>query len=173
MHKDDVYRKYIFDEMSRNKEYSIVDLEHLVTSLDYSQAKQLCKYFSSYRKNCVYDFISKGPSDWRTNNINISDIYVGDVNRETNCHLEKNDWSLKKISEDVNIRNVEEFKSQGYIDIKFLNFIAKKDDEKYTIIDGMHRIIRSSCDGRKRFKLIYYHGKQSTQSEYTYDDIQI
>ncbi len=156
MRKDDVYRKYIFDEMSRNKEYSIIDLEHFVTSLDYDQAKQLCRYFSSYRRNCVYDFISKGPNNWRTSNISISDIYVGEVNRNVNCYLEKNDWSLKKISEDNNICNMDEFKSQGYMDIKILSFIAKKDDCEYTIIDGMHRIIRSSCDSRKRFTLIYY-----------------
>jgi len=156
VHKDDVYRKYIFDEMSRNKEYSIIDLEHFVTSLDYDQAKQLCRYFSSYRRNCVYDFISKGPNNWRMNNISISDIYVGEVNREVNCYLEKNDWSLKKIAEDNDICHMNEFKSQGYMDIKILSFIAKKDDYEYTIIDGMHRIIRSSCDGRKRFALIYY-----------------
>lgn len=156
MHKDDVYRKYVFDEMSRNKGYSIIDLEHFVTSLDYGQAKQLCKYFSSYRRNCVYDFISKGPNNWRMSNIGISDIYVGDINRDVNCHLEKNDWSLKKISEDTNICQIEEFKSQGYMDIKILNFIAKKNDHEYTIIDGMHRIIRSACDGKKRFELIYY-----------------
>ena len=156
MHKDDVYRKYVFDEMSRNKEYSIVDLEHFVTSLDYGQAKQLCRYFSSYRRNCVYDFISKGPNNWRMSNISISDIYVGEVNREVNCYLEKNDWSLKKIAEDTNICHINEFKSQGSMDIKILSFIAKKDDYEYTIVDGMHRIIRSSCDGRKRFALIYY-----------------
>lgn len=156
MRKDDVYRKYVFDEMSKNKEYSIIDLEHFVTSLDYGQAKQLCRYFSSYRRNCVYDFISKGPNNWRMNNISISDIYLGEVNREVNYYLEKNDWSLKKIAEDNNICQIDEFKSQGSMDIKILSFIAKKDDYEYTIIDGMHRIIRSSCDGRKRFALIYY-----------------
>ena len=156
MRKDDVYRKYIFDEMSRNKEYSIVDIEHLVTSLDYSQAKQLCRYFSTYRRNCVYDFISRGPNNWQTSTVNISNIYVGDVNREVNCYLEKNDWSLQKIVEDESIRQLDEFKSQGSIDVKILSFIANKDDYNYTIIDGMHRIIRSSCDGRKKFKLIYY-----------------
>ncbi len=156
MRKDDVYRKYVFDEMSRNKEYSIIDLEHLVTSLDHNQVRQLCKYFSSYRKNCVYDFISKGPNNWRMNNVSISDIYVGEINREVNCHLEKNNWSLKNIVEDANICQIDEFKSQGSIDIRMLNFIAKKDDCEYTIIDGMHRIIRLGCDGRKRFKLIYY-----------------
>lgn len=156
MHKDDVFRKYVFDEMSKNKEYSIIDLEHFVTSLDYGQVKQLCRYYSSYRRNCVYDFISKGPNNWRTSNISISDIYVGEVNREVNCYLEKNDWLLKKIAEDETIHHIDEFKNQGFMDIKILNFIAKKDDYEYTIIDGMHRIIRSACDGRKRFQLIYY-----------------
>jgi hypothetical protein len=156
MHKDDVFRKYILDEMSRNKECSVVDIERFVKSLDYDQAKQLCKYFSSSRKNCVYEFISKGPSNWQVSNVDISNIYVGDVNRKVNCYLERNSWLLKNIVEDAEIRQIDEFRSQGPIDIKILNFIAKKNDYEYTIIDGIHRIIRSSCDGKKRFKLIYY-----------------
>jgi hypothetical protein len=156
MRKDDVFRKYIFDEMSKNKEYNMVDIEHLVTSLDYDQAKSLCKYFSSLRRNCVYDFISKGPSNWQTSNVNISNIYVGDVNRQVNCYLERNSWLLGNIVEDPEICQLEEFKSHGPIDAKILNFIAKKNDYEYTIIDGIHRIISSSCDGKKRFKLIYY-----------------
>lgn len=156
MHKDDVFRKYVFDEMSRNKEYSIVNIERFVKSLDYDQAKQLCKYFSSSRRNCVYEFISKGPNNWRMSNVNISNIYVGDVNRKVDCYLERNNWLLKNIAEDVDIYQVDEFKSQGVIDTKILNFIAKKNDYEYTIIDGIHRAIRSVCDGKKRFKLIYY-----------------
>ncbi len=156
MDKDDVYRKYVFDEMSKNKEYSMVDLEYLIKSLDYNQAKQLCRYYSCYRRNCVYDFISKGPNTWKTSYVNISDIYIGEVNRIVNCHLEKNGWSLKKVSEDKYIGQLDEFKSQGSIDIKILSFIAKKYDVGYKIIDGMHRIIRSTLDGRKRFELIYY-----------------
>ena len=156
MHKDDVYRKYVFDEMSKNKEYSIIDLERFVKSLDYSQTKQLCRYFSCYRRNCVYDFISKGPNNWRIGHISTSDIYVGEVNHTVNCYLEKNDWSLKKVAEDDHIDQMDEFKSQGSIDTKILTFIARKYNGEYTIIDGMHRIIRSALDGRKRFELIYY-----------------
>ena len=156
MRKDDVYRKYVFDEMSRNKEYSIIDLEHFVRSLDYGQIKQLCRYYSCYRRNCVYDYISKGPNNWKVGHVGISNIFIGEVNRSVNCYLEKNDWSLKKVIEDTYMNQIEEFKSQGSIDIKILSFIAKKDDGEYTIIDGMHRIIRSGLDGRKRFELIYY-----------------
>lgn len=156
MRKDNVYRKYVLDEMSRNKEYSIVDIERFVESLDYDQAKQLCRYFSSLRKNCVYDFISKGPNNWQTGNVDTSVIYVGDINRQVNCYLERNNWLLKNIVEDTDIHYIDEFRSQGPIDTKILSFIAKKNDYEYTIIDGMHRIIRSSCDGKKRFKLIYY-----------------
>ena len=156
MRRDDVFRKYIFDEMSKNKEYDMVDIERLVTSLDYDQAKQLCKYFSSLRRNCVYDFISKGPSNWQISNVNISNIYVGDVNRQVNCYLERNSWLLGNIVEDDEICQIDEFKSNGHIDTKILNFIAKKNDYEYTIMDGIHRIIRSACDGKKRFKLIYY-----------------
>ena len=156
MHKDNVYRKYVLDEMSKNKEYDITDIEHLVKSLDGSQARQLCRYFSCYRRNRMHDFISKGPDNWRTNHIDISNIYVEKINPTMNHYLEKNDWSLKKISEDNHIRQHDEFKNQGPINSKISSFIAKKERHEYRIVDGMHRIIRLACDGKKRFKLIYY-----------------
>jgi hypothetical protein len=142
--------------MSKNKEYSIADLELFVKSLDDYQAKQLCKYLSSYRRNRTYEFISKGPNDWKVNHIDISDIYVREVNHTVNSYLQKNDWSLKKIAEDANIHQLDEFKSQGHIDTKILSFISKRTGHGYMIVDGMHRIIRSACDGKKQFKLIYY-----------------
>lgn len=156
MHRSDIYRKYILDEMSKNKEYDIIDLVHLVKSLDNNQAKELCKYYSYYRRNCVYNFISKGPDNWQIDHIDISNIYVEKINHIVNSHLEKNDWSLKKIAEDANIHQLDEFKSQGPIDTKILSFISKRTGCEYRIVDGMHRIIRLACDGKKRFKLIYY-----------------
>lgn len=156
MRKSDVYRKYIFDEMSRNKDCSILEIEHFVTSLNYDQAIQLCKYFSSSRRNCVYNFISKGPDNWKTSNVDISNIYVGNINNKVNCYLERNNWLLGNIIEDNEMWQIDEFKSKGPIDMKILNFIAKKNDYDYTIVDGMHRIIRSSLDGKRQFKLTYY-----------------
>ena len=156
MRKGNIYRKYIFDEMSKNKEYDIIDLEHFINSLNDKQVKQLCKYLSSYRRNRTYEFISKGPDVWKVNHIDISDIYVREVNREVNSYLEKNDWSLKKIAKDVNIHRLDEFKSQGPINTKILSLIARKVGHEYKIVDGIHRSIRLACDGKNKFKLIYY-----------------
>lgn len=156
MNKIDVYKKYIFDEMSKNKDYDIKDLENLVNFLNGEQAKQLCKYFSHYRKNNVYDFISKGPEIWQKDVINISSIDIGAIHIGVNRYLEENNWSLKKIAKDKRICQLDEFKNQGGMHPKMLSFIAKKEDHRYRIIDGMHRIIRLACDNKKRFKLIYY-----------------
>ena len=156
IHKNNIYRKYILDEMSKNKEYDISDLGHFIKSLNDTQAKQLCKYLSSYRRNRTYEFISKGPDAWKVSHIDISDIYVREVNLEVNSYLEKNDWSLRKIAKDVNVHQLDEFKNQGPINTKILSFIAKRTGHEYRIVDGMHRIIRSACDGKKEFKLIYY-----------------
>lgn len=156
MHRSDVYRKYIFDEMSKNKEYNISDLGDFIRSLGDYQAKQLCRYFSSYRRNRTYDFISKGPDNWRVDYIDISNIYVEKINPAVNHYLKKNDWSLKKISKDSDIARHDEFQPQGHINSKMSIFIAKKIDHEYRIVDGMHRIIRLACDGKKQFKLIYY-----------------
>lgn len=97
MYKIDVYRKYVFDEMSKNKDYSINDLESLVYSLNCEQVKQFCRYYSCYRKNSVYDFILKGPDNWKEDVVNISSIDVGKVNVGVNHFLEENGWSLKNL----------------------------------------------------------------------------
>ena len=160
MYKTDVYRKYVFDEMSKNKEYNINDLENLVYSLNDEQVKQFCKFFSYNRKNIVYDFISKGPDNWKEEIIGISNIDIGKVNAGVNRLLEENGWSLKKICKDRRLSNIDEFKNQGDIHHISLSFIAEKivngGHRRYKIIDGTHRVIRLACDNKKEFKLIYY-----------------
>lgn len=154
--KVDVYKKYIFGEMSKHKKYNIEDLHHFVKSLSASQSKLLCRFWSVYRKNSVYEFISRGPNNWNVVTVDIGNIYVEKVNPNVNPLLERNEWSLAKIAEDGEIRLHEEFKIQGEIDNRLLGFIAKKTGDKYTIIDGIHRAIRLSCDRKKEFELIYY-----------------
>ncbi len=156
MRKGSVYKKYIFGEMSKIKECNIDHLEDFVNTLNNDQARILCKYLSYNRKNNVYDYVSKGPDYWNVHDINISDIYVDKINPIINPYLERNDWSLKKISKDSNIAIHDEFKTQGLIDPKLLNFIAKKIGHDYKIVDGIHRSIRLACDGKREFKLIYY-----------------
>lgn len=156
MKKVGVYKTYIFGEMTKIKECNIDHLENFANSLNDDQSRILCKYLSYNRKNNVYDFVSKGPDNWKVNNVSISDIYVEKINPAINPYLEKNDWSLKKISKDRNIHQHGEFKSQGHINPKISNFIAKRENHRYIIVDGMHRSIRLACDGKKQFKLIYY-----------------
>ena len=154
--KVEVYKKYLFGEMSKNKKFGIDDLDHLVRSLSASQSKLLCRYFSYLRDNNVYDFISKGPNNWKGLIVNINDIYIEKVNESVNALLEKNEWSLAKIVEDSEIGIHEEFKSQGEIDNRLKILIAKKTEDRYIIVDGVHRIIRMSLDGKKEFEIIYY-----------------
>ena len=161
MRKGSVYKKYIFGEMSKIKECNIDHLEDFVNSLNYDQARILCKYLSYNRKNNVYDYVSKGPDHWKVNDINISDIYVEKVNPLINPYLERNNWSLEKIADDKDISFHEEFQGRdgtgdGTIDNRLMVFIAKKVDHKYRIVDGIHRVIRLGCDRKKKFKLIYY-----------------
>lgn len=154
--KTDVYKKYIFGEMSKNKKFSLEDLDHLVGSLSTSQAKLLCKYWSGYRKNSVYDYIKMGPDSWNVVTVGVSNIYVEKVNESVNGILKNDEWLLEKIAEDVDVLSHEEFKKQGTIDNRLLGFIAKKAEDKYRIVDGIHRVIRLACDGKKEFELVYY-----------------
>ena len=154
--KVSVYKKYIFGEMSKNKKYGLEDLDHFVGSLSASQAKLLCKYLSVFRNNQVYDFISRGPDNWKVVIVGINNIYVDKVNNEVNDLLEKNGWCLDRISLDKDISLNDEFKSQGEIDNRLMLFISKKVGDKYKIVDGIHRIIRMSLDGKKEFELVYY-----------------
>ena len=153
--KTEVYKKYIFGEMSKHKKYSLEDLDHLVKSLSASQSKLLCRYWSTYRKNSVYDFVKVGPDNWKVGIVNISDIFVEKVNESMNTLLEKNEWSLAKIVEDSEIGSHKEFESQGIIDDRLKILIAKKVGDKYKIVDGTHRIIRLGLDGEKEFEIIY------------------
>jgi hypothetical protein len=154
--KVSVYKKYIFGEMSKNKKFGIEDLDHLVGSLSTSQAKLLCKYLSGFRNNQVYNFVKEGPDNWKVLIVDINNIYVDKVNNGVNALLEKNEWCLDKICLDKDISSHEEFKSQGKIDNRLMSFISKKVGNKYKIVDGIHRAIRLSCDGKKEFELIYY-----------------
>ena len=156
LRKTEVYQRYIFGEMSKNKKYSLEDLKHFVDSLSASQTKLLCKYLSVFRNNRVYDFIKSGPDNWKSLTVSINDIHVEKVNESVNALLEKNEWFLAKIVEDNEIGAHEEFKSQGEIDSRLAMFIAKKAGDKYKIVDGTHRIIRMGLDGKKEFQLIYY-----------------
>lgn len=156
--KIDVYKKYVFGEMSKHKKYNIEDLDHLVKSLSASQAKLMCRYWSTYRKNSVYDFIKSGPDNWKGLTVSINNVHVEKVNNGVNALLEKNEWSLAKIVEDSEIGTHEEFKKQGEgeIDSRLSIFIAKKAGDKYKIVDGIHRAIRLGLDGKKEFEIIFY-----------------
>jgi hypothetical protein len=155
--KISVYKKYIFAEMSKNKRFDIEDLDHLVKSLSSSQAKLVCKFWSEYRKNVVYNFVSKGPNKWNAEVASANNIYVEKVNSSVNDFLRKNDMNLARIVKDKDIDSFNEFKSQGPIDKRLRVFIAKKvGEDKYLIVDGIHRIIGLGREGEKEFRLIYY-----------------
>lgn len=155
--KDDVHRKYVFDEMAKKTKYDIKDLEKYIDSLSDDQIKRLCRHLSHSRKNGVYRFIARGPKNWMIKTIDISDIYVRRLNNSVNGHLSRNHWSLKKISKDEKIPELKEFKKKGKIHHRSLTLIAhKKEDNIYKLIDGNHRAIKLACNGETKLKLIFY-----------------
>ena len=101
--KGDVYRKYVFDEMSKVTKRSIEDLEKYVDSLDDHKAKKLCSRCSHSRKNVVFGYVSKGPDSWTMKTVNISHIFLGGINSKVNYYLSRNGWLLKNIAKDKGI----------------------------------------------------------------------
>lgn len=156
MSKEDVYRKYIFDEMARTTKLSMEDLEKYVDSLDNRKAKELCKKCSHKRKNCVYRFISEGPDHWIVKTVSISKIYMGGINRRVNECFIRNAWLLKNIAKDKSACKHREFRKSGNIYDRSLSLIADKTGSKYKIIDGNHRAVKMACEGKKEFELIFY-----------------
>lgn len=154
--KGDVYRKYVFDEMSKDKKRDIEDLENYVDSLDDHEAEQLCSKCSHSRKNGVYSFISRGPEKWTVKTVDISKIHVRGINDSVNGHLKRNGWWLENIGNDKSIRKLKEFKKRGEIHPRSMSLIAHKVAGKYGLIDGNHRSIKLACDGKKEFQLIFY-----------------
>lgn len=166
--KSDVYRKYIFDEMSRkinreekdpkDKEQKLKELEHYVdSSLSDHKAKKLCCQLSHDRKNPVFHFISRGPDQWSIKNVKISAIYMIGINGKVNRYLRENGWSLKENSKDKHIRRHKEFNKTGDIYHRCLTLIAQNiGSERYKLIDGNHRAVRLCINGARKIKLIYY-----------------
>jgi hypothetical protein len=154
--KSDVYRKYVFDEMSKDKKRNLEDLERYVDSLDDHDAEQLCSKCSHSRKNGVFSFISRGPEKWKVKIVDISKIYVRGINDSVNGYLKRNGWWLENIGNDKSIRKLDEFKKYGDIHHKSMSLIAHKVAGKYGIIDGNHRAIKLGCSGHKDFELIFY-----------------
>jgi hypothetical protein len=152
LHKNEVMKKYVIDEMSKFK--NLGDLEQFVNTLKTEQIDQLCKWLSSWRKNSVFNNILSGPNSWQMDKVHISDIKIKRVNDRVNPLLEKHDYMLENISQDEEICNHDEFRSQG--NIKSKRFIAIKEGDKFKIIDGIHRAVRLGCDGTKEFELIYF-----------------
>jgi len=157
--KGDVYRKYIFDELSKKIKDSkkLEDLEHYVDSLSDHKAKKLCCKLSHSRKNPVYSFISRGPDQWLIENVKVSKIYMIGINHRVNQYLRENGMSLRKNSKDERIRKNKEFKKKGDIHPRCMTLIGQKmDGYRYRLIDGNHRAIKLACSGEKKIKLICY-----------------
>ena len=154
--KSDVYRKYIFDEMSKTTKHSLEDLEHYVDSLDDHEAERLCDKCSHSRKNGVYSFISRGPDKWKVKTVKISKIYLRGINNSVNGYLSRNGWWLENIGKDKSIPKLKEFKKRGDIHPRSMSLIAQKVRGKYGIIDGNYRAVKLACSKCKEFTLIFY-----------------
>lgn len=164
--KSDVYRKYVFDEMSRkinrkeedsNREQKLKDLEQYVDSLSNHKAEKLCCHLSHSRKNPVYGFVRRGPDHFLIKYIKISHIYMIGINGKVNRYLSANYWSLKESSKDKHIRKHKEFNKKGDIHPRSMTLIAHKiDQSRFKLIDGNHRAIKLACSGEMKIKLIYY-----------------
>ena len=154
--KSDVHRKYVFDEMSKDKKCNIEELEHYVDFLDDIEAEKQCSKCSHSRKNGVYSFISRGPEKWIVKTVDISKIHVGGINNSVNHYLSRNGWWLENIAKDKSILKLREFKKRGDIHNRSMSLIAHKVDGRYRIVDGNHRAIKLACSGHKEFELIFY-----------------
>lgn len=151
MHKDDVMKKYVTDEMSKVKNFG--DLEEFVNSLNTKQIYQIGQWLSCWRGNILYSLIFGSPAYWLVRTVHISNVKITDVNPEINPLLKRHNYFLEKISEDREICTHNEFRSQG--EIKSKSLIARKNGDNFEVIDGIHRAIRLACDGTKEFELIY------------------
>lgn len=165
--KDEVYKKYVFDELSRkinrkekdpnDREKKLKELEHYVDSLSNHKAKKLCCHLSHSRRNPVYGFIKRGPDKWSIEDIKVSKIYMIGINRRVNPYLSNHCFSLKECSKDKRVRKHKEFEKKGDIHPRCMTLIAHRvDGYRYKIIDGNHRAIRLASNGDKRLRLIYY-----------------
>lgn len=167
IHKSDIYRKYIFDEMTKkiyqdnkksykDKKRKIKRLKHYVDSISDRKAKKLCCSISWDVKDRGYGFVSRGPEHWMIETIDISKIFISPINRDIDEYLFRNEWSLERITKDKEICGHKEFEKMGHIHSRSLTLIAERIGDKYYIVDGNHRAIKLACQGQIKFELIFY-----------------
>ena len=165
--KGDVYRKYVFDETSKdinrkeedikNREQKLKDLGQYADSLNDHEAEKLCCDLSHSRRNPVYGFIRRGPDHFLVGDIKTSHIYMIGINGKVNQYLSANGWSLKECSKDKHIYKHKEFKKNGDIHPRSTTLIAQKiDQSRFRLVDGNHRGIKLCINGAIKIKLIYY-----------------
>jgi len=167
IHRSDIYRKYIFDEMAKeiyrdnkksykDKKHKAKYLKHYVNSLSDRKAKKLCCSISWDVKDRGYGFVSRGPEHWIIENIDISKIFISPINNDIDAYLLRNEWSLERIAKDKDICGCKEFEKIGHIHSRSLALVAERVGDKYFIVDGNHRAIKLACSGQTRFELIFY-----------------
>jgi hypothetical protein len=152
MHKNDVMKKYVTDEMSKFKNFD--DLEGVVNSLTSEKIYEIGKWLSSWRRNTLYSDIFGSPTNWLASTIAISNVELTNVKSEIDSLFKRHNYSLEEISRDREICTHSEFRSQG--EIKSKSLIAIKNGDKFKVIDGIHRAVRLACDGTKEFELMYF-----------------
>ena len=167
IHRSDIYRKYIFDEMTKkiyrdnrklykDKKHKVKRLKHYIDSLSDRKAKKLCCSLSWDTKDRGYGYVSRGPEYWTIDEIDISKIFISPINRDVDEYLLRNEWSLERIAKDKDICGRKEFEKTGHIHTRSLSFIAERIGDKYYVVDGNHRAIKFACHGQTKFKLIFY-----------------
>jgi len=152
VHKEEVMRKYVIDEMSKFKDFN--EVRKFAKALSADQTSRLAEWLSTWRRNRIHDTILRGPDKWFVEYVDISSIKVTRVNEGVNSLLEKHAWRLESLLSDAAICQHAEFKDQSVIHSRSL--IAVKEGKDFFILDGIHRAVRLACDGCRRFELVYF-----------------
>lgn len=105
---------------------------------------------SGYRNNAVARVLLDEPRVWELVIATADQVTVTDVNKTVAPLLGRNGYNLDEIAEDEELCRHPEFDSRGR-PIAEERTIGVQDAGRIKVIDGMHRIIRMACDGKREF----------------------
>jgi hypothetical protein len=119
---------------------------------DYASPVEKIITYSGAVMNWIGDYISDENMEWSLEDLNIKDLYLTGTHPEWNkIIIDKCERSSEKLKElikkDKNVFKM--FSEAKFIDLPIL---IRFEDNKYKVLDGMHRVIASIRDDRKKIK---------------------
>lgn len=112
----------------------------------------MCLLLSEERKNSVYEKITDKKYRWTLEDIPVDKIYLRNMNPKMKKALEKYDYKLLDFSKSKEAKKFKELEHDE--DIRRDVLLAGEKEGKIILIDGCHRAVYLTRNGKNSLKVI-------------------